>query len=158
MSAIEESIDVDVPVRTAYDQWTQFEEFPRFMEGVQDVRQITDTETHWRTKVAGIEREFDARIVDQLPDERIAWRSTAGVQQAGVVTFHRLEADRTRIMLQLEIEPEGAIEKAGDALGLARRRVEGDLQRFKDLIEARDRDRDSGAWRDSAGGPDMMPR
>ncbi|MFN8130619.1 MAG: SRPBCC family protein [Solirubrobacteraceae bacterium] len=156
MSAIEESVDVEVPVRTAYDQWTQFEEFPRFMEGVEDVRQISDTETHWRTRVAGIEREFDARITEQRPDERIAWRSTAGVQQAGVVTFHRLEADRTRIMLQLEIEPAGAIEKAGDALGLARRRVGGDLQRFKELIEARGSE--SGAWRGTVGGADMMPR
>jgi uncharacterized membrane protein len=145
MSTIEQSIDVNVPVRTAYNQWTQFEEFPTFMEGVEEVRQIDDTRLHWRTKVGGREKEFDATITEQRPDERIAWRASQGADQAGVVTFHRVEDDRTRIMLQLEAEPEGAVEKAGDALGVLKRRVKGDLERFKELIEARGSE--SGAWR-----------
>ena len=145
MSTIEQSIDVAVPVRTAYNQWTQFEDFPRFMDGVEEVRQLDDTHLHWRTRVGGREKEFDAEITEQLPDERIAWSSTQGVDQAGVVTFHRVEDDRTRIMLQLEAEPEGAVEKAGDALGLLKRRVKGDLERFKQMIE--ERGAETGGWR-----------
>jgi uncharacterized membrane protein len=145
MSTIEQSIDVNVPVRTAYNQWTQFEEFPTFMEGVEEVRQLDDTRLHWKTKVGGREKEFDATITEQRPDERIAWRASQGADQAGVVTFHRVDDDRTRIMLQLEAEPEGAVEKAGDALGILKRRVKGDLERFKDLIETRGSE--SGAWR-----------
>ena len=135
MSNIEQSIEVAVPVRTAYDQWTQFEEFPRFMEGVEEVRQIDDTHMHWKTKVAGREKEFDAKITEQRPDERIAWASTEGVDQAGVVTFLRVDDGRTKIMLQLDAEPEGVVEKVGDAVGVLKRRVKGDLERFKELIE-----------------------
>jgi uncharacterized membrane protein len=145
MSTIEQSIDVAVPVRTAYNQWTQFEEFPRFMEGVEEVRQIDDTHLHWRTKVGGREKEFDAQITEQRPDERIAWNATSGADQAGVVTFHRVDDGRTRIMLQLEAEPEGAVEKAGDVLGVLKRRVKGDLERFKEMIEGRGTE--TGAWR-----------
>ena len=145
MSTIEQSIDVQVPVRTAYDQWTQFEEFPRFMEGVEEVRQVDDTHTHWRTKVAGREKEFDAQITEQTPDQRIAWTSQAGPEHAGVVTFHRLDQGRTKVMLQMDVEPDGVAEKAGDALGLLKRRVKGDLERFKDMIEARGAE--TGAWR-----------
>jgi uncharacterized membrane protein len=145
MSTIEQSIDVAVPVRTAYNQWTQFEEFPRFMEGVEEVRQLDDTHLHWRTKVGGREQEFDAQITEQRPDERIAWTATRGVEQAGVVTFHRVDDGRTKVMLQLDAEPEGAVEKVGDALGVLKRRVKGDLERFKELIEARGVE--SGAWR-----------
>ena len=145
MSTIEQSIDVSVPVRTAYNQWTQFEDFPRFMEGVEEVRQIDDTHLHWRTRVGGREKEFDAEISEQRPDERIAWTATQGAEQAGVVTFHRVDDDRTRIMLQLEAEPEGAVEKAGDALGVLKRRVKGDLERFKQMIESRGTE--TGAWR-----------
>jgi uncharacterized membrane protein len=145
MSTIEQSIDVAVPVRTAYNQWTQFEDFPRFMESVEEVRQLDDTHLHWRTKVGGREKEFDAEITEQRPDERIAWSSTQGVDQAGVVTFHRVDDGCTRIMLQLEAEPEGAVEKAGDALGLLKRRVKGDLERFKDMIESRGAE--TGEWR-----------
>jgi len=145
MSTITEHVDVEVPVRTAYDQWTQFEEFPRFMEGVEEVRQIDDTHVHWRTKIAGVEREFDTEITEQHPDHRVAWRSTAGAENAGVVTFHRLDDDKTRVTVQIDIEPEGVVEKAGDALGLAKRRVKGDLGRFKELIESSGRE--SGAWR-----------
>ena len=145
MSTVEESIDVSVPVRTAYNQWTQFEEFPKFMEGVEEIRQIDDTRTHWKTKIAGVEREFDAEITEQHPDHRVAWRSTDGAEHAGVVTFHRLDDDTTRVMVQLDTEPEGLVEQAGDKLGVVKRRVKGDLGRFKELIEARGTE--SGAWR-----------
>jgi uncharacterized membrane protein len=145
MSTIEQSIEVAVPVRTAYNQWTQFEEFPRFMEGVEEVRQVDDTHLHWRTTVGGREQEFDAQITEQRPDERIAWTSTQGRDQAGVVTFHRVDDGRTKIMLQLEAEPEGVVEKVGDAAGVLKRRVKGDLERFKELIEGRGTE--SGAWR-----------
>ena len=145
MSTIEESIDVAVPVRTAYNQWTQFEDFPRFMEGVEEVRQIDDTHLHWRTKVGGRDKEFDAEITEQRPDERIAWSATRGAEQAGVVTFHRVDDRRTRIMLQLEAEPDGTAEKVGDALGVLKRRVKGDLERFREMIESRGSE--SGGWR-----------
>jgi uncharacterized membrane protein len=107
MSTIEESIEVQVPVRTAYNQWTQFEEFPRFMEGVAEVRQIDDTHLRWKAEVAGQEREWEAEITEQHPDERVAWKSTGGTQHAGVVTFHRTGADESRVMLQMDVEPEG---------------------------------------------------
>ena len=146
-STIEESIEVGVDVRTAYDQWTQFEDFPKFMEGVEEVRQLDDTHTHWRTKIAGREKEFDAVITEQTPDQRIAWTSEDGPEHAGVVTFHRVDDDRTKVMLQLDYEPEGAVEKVGDALGLVKRRVTGDLGRFKALIEERGSGNETGAWR-----------
>ena len=145
MSTVEQSIDVDVPVRTAYDQWTQFESFPKFMDGVERIDQISDTRTHWVTKIGGVEREFDAEITEQHPDERVAWRAVDGPTQAGVVTFHRLDQDTTRVMLQMEVEPEGVVEKVGDALGLVKRRTKQDLERFKEFIE--DRGRETGAWR-----------
>ncbi len=145
MANIERSIDVDVPVRSAYDQWTQFEEFPRFMDGVEEIRQIDDTHTHWRTKVAGREKEFDAVVTEQRPDERIAWTSQDGPEHAGVVTFHRLEDAKTRVMLQLDYTPEGPVEKLGDLVGVVEHRVKGDLERFKELIEARGVE--SGGWR-----------
>ncbi len=137
MSNIEESIEVSVPVRTAYNQWTQFEEFPQFMEGVEEVRQVDDTHLHWRTKVAGKEKEFDAKVTEQVPDERVAWTSEQGAEHAGVVTFHRIEENRTRVMLQMDIEPDSVAEKVGDALGLAKKRVKGDLENFKQMLEAR---------------------
>ena len=152
MSTIEESIEVAVPVRTAYNQWTQFEEFPRFMEGVEEVRQLSDTRLHWKTRIAGVEREFDAEISEQHPDHRIAWHAVEGTKHAGVVTFHRLTDDTSRIMLQLDSEPEGAIEKVGDALGILRRRVKGDLGRFKEMIESRGNE--TGAWRGDVHSPD----
>ena len=145
MSTIEQSVEVNVPVRTAYNQWTQFEEFPRFMEGVEEIRQIDDTHVHWRTKIAGVEREFDTEITEQHPDERVAWRATQGTQHAGVVTFHHIDDGTTRVMLQMDTEPEGIVEQAGDKLGVLKRRVKGDLERFKQLIESRGRE--SGAWR-----------
>ena len=145
MSTVEESIDVKVPVRTAYNQWTQFEEFPRFMEGVEEIRQLDDTHVHWRTKIAGVEREFDTEITEQHPDERVAWRATQGTQHAGVVTFHHIDDGTTRVMLQMDTEPEGVVEQAGDKLGVLKRRVKGDLGRFKEMIESRGSE--SGAWR-----------
>jgi uncharacterized membrane protein len=145
MANITESVDVSVPVRTAYDQWTQFEEFPSFMEGVERVEQVTDTKTRWTTKIAGREKSFEADVTEQTPDQRIAWASQDGPEHAGVVTFHRLDDERTRVTLQMDYEPEGVVEKAGDALGLVKRRVTGDLERFRELIEARGSE--SGAWR-----------
>jgi uncharacterized membrane protein len=137
VSSIEEHVDVAVPVRTAYNQWTQFEEFPRFMEGVDSVTQLTDSLTHWTVTIAGQTREFDAEITEQRPDERVAWRSLDGLGHAGVVTFHRLDEGNTRVMLQIETHPEGLVEKAGDALGIATHRARGDLKRFKEFIEKR---------------------
>jgi uncharacterized membrane protein len=145
MSGVTEHVDVAVPVRTAYDQWTQFEEFPRFMEGVESVRQIDDTHLHWKAEIAGTTREWDAEITEQRPDERVAWRSTSGTANAGVVTFHRLGEGRTKVMPQLDVEPEGLVESAGDKLGFVKRRAVGDLERFKEFIETRGTE--SGAWR-----------
>ena len=146
-----EHVDVAVPVRTAYNQWTQFEEFPQFMEGVEEIRQTDDTHLHWRTKIAGITREFDAEITEQHPDHRIAWKSTSGTTNAGVVTFHRLSDTTTRVTVQLDTEPEGLLEKAGDALGVLQRRMKGDMQRFKALIEGRGTE--TGAWRGTVEQP-----
>ncbi|URN11483.1 SRPBCC family protein [Streptomyces radiopugnans] len=146
MSHVEESIEVRVPVRTAYNQWTQFESFPEFMEGVERVEQKNDTLTHWVTKVAGAEREFDARITEQIPDERVAWTTVDGeAKQAGVVTFHRLDDSTTKVMLQMDHAPEGATDTVGDKLGVVRHRVKGDLKRFKEFIEKRGAE--TGAWR-----------
>jgi uncharacterized membrane protein len=145
MAAIEESVDVMVPVTTAYNQWTQFEEFPKFMEGVESVTQLDDKRLHWVAEIGGQRREWDARITEQRPDERVAWTSEAGTGNAGVVTFHRLSDDSTRIMLQMELYPEDWMEKVADATGFVRRRVKGDLERFKGFIERRGQE--TGAWR-----------
>lgn len=147
MSRVEESIAVNVPVRTAYNQWTQFETFPQFMEGVQRIEQRTDELTHWVTKIDGVEREFDATITEQIPDERVAWTTVKGqAKQAGVVTFHRLDDTRTKVMLQMEYAPEGLAETVGDKLGFVKRQVAGDLGRFKQFIETRG-GVETGAWR-----------
>ena len=145
MSTIEQSIDVNVPVRTAYNQWTQFEEFPQFMEGVEAVRQLDNQRLHWRANVGGKVEEWDAVITEQHPDERIAWKNTTGASNAGVVTFHRLSDTTTRVMLQLEYDPQGVVENVGDMLGVVSRRVANDLERFKEFIEARGQE--TGAWR-----------
>ena len=147
MATIEQSIEVEVPVRTAYNQWTQFEEFPRFMEGVIAVKQLDDTHLLWRANVGGKEKVWKARITEQTPDQRIAWRSEEGADNAGVVTFHRISDGKTKIMLQLEYDPEGVVENVGDAVGLVSARVKGDLERFKEFIEARGRGRETGGWR-----------
>jgi uncharacterized membrane protein len=145
MRSIEQSIEVDVPVSTAYNQWTQFEEFPAFMEGVEQVQQIDERRLHWVAEFGGSRHEWDAEITEQLPDERVAWRNTDGKENAGVVTFHKLDDERSRVMVQMDWVPEGIKEKVGDALGISDRRVKGDLERFKNLIESRGRE--SGAWR-----------
>ena len=145
MSTIEQSREVNVPVSTAYNQWTQFEEFPRFMEGVEKIIQLDDTRLHWVVEIAGQRREYDATITEQTPDQRIAWRADGEATNAGVVTFHRISDDTTRIMLQLEYEPDGIAEKAGDVLGIVKGRVKGDLERFKKFIESRGSE--TGAWR-----------
>jgi len=151
VATVEQSIDVNVAVHVAYDQWTQFEEFPRFMDGVKNVRQIDDTHLHWVAEVAGDEKEWDAEITEQHPDDRVAWHSTSGARNAGAVTFHRLDDDNTRVTLQLDAEPEGAVETAGDALGFLDRRVNGDLKRFKEFLE--ERGAPTGAWRGSVESP-----
>ena len=145
MSTMIDSIGVAVPVRVAYDQWTQFEQFPEFMDAVQSVEQLDDKKLRWTAKVAGIERKWTAEITEQEPDRRIAWRSIDGAMNAGVVTFEDVAADQCRVTLQLDVEPSDPIEKAGDALGLVEGQVKGDLKRFKDFIE--ERRQPTGAWR-----------
>jgi uncharacterized membrane protein len=147
MSTIEQSVEVEVPVRAAYDQWTQFESFPKFMEGVEAVRQLDDTHLHWIAEIGGVRREWDAEITEQTPDQRIAWKATDGAHNDGVVTFHRLDETRAKVMLQLEFEPEGMAEKAGDLLGVVRSRTKGDLERFKEFVEGNGSA--SGGWRGS---------
>jgi uncharacterized membrane protein len=150
MSTVEKSIEVNVPVNTAYNQWTQFEEFPQFMEGITEVKQLDETHLHWRAKIAGKEKEWDAEIAEQIPDQRIAWRSTSGALNAGVVTFHRIADNTTRIMVQMDYEPEGISESVGDATGVFSRRVSGDLERFKEFLESRGQE--TGAWRGNVQG------
>ena len=151
MSTIEHSVDVNVPVKVAYGQWTQFESFPEFMEGVESIKQVTDTRTYWITEIAGVKREFEAEITEQHPDERIAWRSIDKPHQSGVVTFHRLDPETTRVTLQMEYDPEGFVEKAGDWLQIVKLRVKGDMERFKTFIESRGGE--TGAWRGDVPGP-----
>jgi uncharacterized membrane protein len=153
MSKVEKSIDVNVPVRTAYNQWTQFETFPQFMEGVKEVLQLDDKRLQWRAEIAGKEQEWVAEIMEQVPDMRIAWRSIVGDGNAGVVTFHRLDENTTRVMLQMDYAPHGLAEVAGDKLGFVQRRVEGDLKRFKEFIESRQRE--TGAWRGEIRGDEV---
>jgi ribosome-associated toxin RatA of RatAB toxin-antitoxin module len=151
VSTIEESIDVNVPIRTAYNQWTQFESFPEFMEGVESIKQLSDTRTAWVVEIAGVRREFEAEITEQHPDERVAWKSVDRPHQAGVVTFHYLAPDTTRVTLQLEYDPEGFLETVGDWLQIVRMRIRGDLERFKTFIEAHGGE--TGAWRGEVPGP-----
>ena len=147
-----QTVDVAVPVSTAYNQWTQLEEFPQFMAGVEEVQQLDDTHSRWRTKVLGAEREFDTRITEQIPDERIAWTTTHGeTDQAGVVTFHRLDEDHTRVTVQMDIGEGGLLEKLGVATGVVDRQVSNDLDRFKNFIE--ERGNATGAWRGSVDRP-----
>jgi uncharacterized membrane protein len=153
MSTIVQSIDVRVPVRTAYNQWTQFEEFPRFMEGVEKVEQLDDTRLHWVAKVAGKQKEWDAEITEQTPDQRVAWTATSGAPNGGVVTFHRLDDSTTRVTVQMEVEPEGPVEAVGAAAGMPGRRVKGDLDRFKQFIESRGSE--TGAWRGEVNQTDV---
>ena len=145
MAQAVEAIDVEVPVRTAYNQWTQFEEFPQFMEGVEEVQQLDDKRLHWRASIAGKTEEWHAEIVEQTPDMVVAWRSTTGAENAGRVSFAPAGMNATRVTLRLDYDPEGIVESAGDKLGFVSRRVEGDLERFKEFIESRGAE--TGAWR-----------
>ncbi|MDX2391454.1 SRPBCC family protein [Streptomyces sp. NPDC090054] len=146
MSQVKESIAVDVPVATAYDQWTQFESFPRFMDGVVTIEQRTETLTHWKTRISGVEREFDAEITEQIPDTKVAWVSVGGdTEQSGLVTFRPLDPSHTEVTLRMDFDPEGMAENIGDKLGFVDRQVKGDLRRFKHFIE--NRGQATGAWR-----------
>jgi uncharacterized membrane protein len=139
------SVDVNAPVRVAYNQWTQFEMFPRFMDGVDSITQIGDDRLIWKVSIAGVSREFDTTITEQTPDQRIAWTTTEGPKHAGVVTFHKIDDDTTRVTLQMDYDPEGVLETIADKVGFVSKRIEGDLENFKAFIE--DRDVASGAWR-----------
>jgi len=145
IETIEKAIDINVPVRTAYNQWTEFEEFPRFMEGVESVKQLNDMTLLWVANVGGERKEWRARITEQVPDHHISWRSEGGDFTSGMVSFQALGPDKTRVTVRLNYEPKGVTEKLGDMLGIGSRRVEGDLERFKDFIESKGHE--TGAWR-----------
>ena len=151
MERIEKAVEVDRPVRTVYNEWTQFESFPKFMSGVKDVRQLDDTHVHWRAEIWGKEKEWDAEITEQIPDQRIAWRSISGdAPNAGAVRFEPLSSDRTRVHLTMEYEPQGAAENIGDALGAMSTRVQSSVEGFKKYIE--NRGLEEGAWRGEVRG------
>ncbi|CAI8924605.1 SRPBCC family protein [Methylocaldum szegediense] len=145
MATLHKSIEVNVPVKVAYNQWTQFEDFPNFMENLVEVRQIDDSHVHWHAEIAGKHKEWDTEIVEQIPDQRIAWRSMAGSENQGVVTFEPIATDRTRVSVDIEYQPETAMEKVGAMLGMVSSNVEKDLQNFRDFIESRGHE--TGAWR-----------
>jgi len=145
MASVEKSIEVDVPVRTAYNQWTQFEDFPRFMQGVEQVRQLDDKRLHWKASIGGKEEEWDATITEQVPDQQVAWRSTSGSENSGAIRFQPLGPNQTKVTAVIGYDPEGIVETVGDKLGFVGRRVEGDLERFKTFIEGRGAE--TGAWR-----------
>ncbi len=155
MSRIEQSIEVDVPVRTAYDQWTQFESFPEFMQGVEEVRQLTDTTLHWKTEIGLAKREFDAKITDQVPDQVVAWEAIGEARHTGRVRFDKLDEGRTRVHVAMQWDPQGFVEKGGDSLNIVDTRVEGDMKRFKDFIESQGRE--TGAWRGEVHGGQETP-
>ncbi|KTR87321.1 SRPBCC family protein [Leucobacter chromiiresistens] len=151
MHTVSSDIDIDLPVRTVYNQWTQFEDFPAFMGGVEEVKQVDETTLNWRVTVGGVERDFLAKITEQVPDERVAWNSVSGPSHAGVVTFHRLDENKTRVRLQLDWEPEGFVEHAGALLQLDDAQVAKDLKEFARLLESNGFE--SGAWRGSVDRP-----
>jgi uncharacterized membrane protein len=145
MPSVTKSVDVSVPVTTAYNQWTQFESFPHFMGGVESITQLDATHSHWITKIGGVSREFNTEITEQHPDERVAWKSTDGTTHAGVVTFHKLAENETKVTVQLDWDVAGVVEWVGAAVGLDDHQVKADLDRFKAYIEARGTE--DGAWR-----------
>jgi uncharacterized membrane protein len=147
------TVDVDRPIDVVYNQWTQFESFPQFMEGVERIEQRDDTHTHWVIKVGGVTREFDATITEQHPEERVAWKSDSGPDHAGVVTFHRLDDSASRVTTQMDVDPEGFVENVADKLGVVKARVKGDLDRFKKFIE--DKQTETGGWRGDVSRPDQ---
>jgi len=150
MEQVEKTIEVDRPVSTVYNQWTQFEDFPFFMEGVKEVRQLDDTHLHWRAEIWGKEKEWDAEITEQEPDKRISWKSVSGAPNAGTVRFEPVGPDRTRVRLTMAYEPEGVMENVGDSLGVFTARVEHDVEEFKKFIERRGEE--TGAWRGAVDG------
>jgi uncharacterized membrane protein len=146
VSNIKQSIDVDVPVRVAYDQWTQFESFPQFMGAVESIEQVTDTKNRWHVSVGGVKRDFVTEITEQTPDQRIAWKTVDGdIGHAGVVTFHHLDDHCTRVNLDMDVDPDGFIEQVGDKLGIMSAQTKADMERFKDFIETRNTP--TGGWR-----------
>jgi uncharacterized membrane protein len=155
MERIEKSIEVACPVRTVYNQWTQFEEFPRFMAGVKEVKQLDDTRLHWHAEVWGKDKEWDAQITEQVPDQVISWRSVSGAANAGTVRFEPVSHDRTLVRLIMEYEPEGAVEKAGDAVGIFSARVQNSVEDFKKFIE--NRGAETGSWRGEVHGGQKQP-
>jgi uncharacterized membrane protein len=152
MSQVVETVDVAVPVRTAYNQWTQFEQFPAFMSSVREIRQLDDTRLHWVVEFGGVRREFDARITEQHPDERVAWTSTEGPKHAGVVTFHRLDDTHSRVTAQLDIDPDGFVENVADKVGIVDQLIRSDMAKFREFIEQRGAE--TGAWRGDVDQPD----
>jgi uncharacterized membrane protein len=150
MERIRKIFAIGVPLRTAYNQWTQFEDFPKFMDGVKEVQQVDDTHLHWRASVAGREKQWDAEITEQVPDQVIAWRSTSGVPNAGQVRFYPVGPQRTEVWLDMEYEPQSAVEKAGDALGVVSRSIDKTVEDFKQFIERRGQE--TGAWRGEVHG------
>ena len=156
MARFEDRIDVDVPVNVAYDQWTQFESFPQFMDGIESVTQETDRTLHWVAKILGRQKEWTAEITDQTPDTRVAWKAIEGAMNAGAVMFEPLAPDRTRVTLKLEVEPDGAVETAGANLGLLERQVKDSLDGFKEFIESRGAP--TGAWRGEIHGDEVRSR
>ena len=145
MDRVKKLIEVDCPISRVYNQWTQFEEFPRFMEGVKEVKQLDEKRLRWTAEIAGKEKQWTARIVEQVPDSRIAWVSESGEHTSGTVTFQSLEPNRTQVVCEMSYDPKGFVENAGDALGFVSRRVENDLERFKEFIQKRGQE--TGAWR-----------
>jgi uncharacterized membrane protein len=155
MSRFEEQISVDVPVRVAYDRWTRFEDFPSFMDGVERVQQLDATTLRWTASVAGVAQTWTAQIVDQTPDTRIAWKSIDGAENAGAVLFESSGPDQTIVTLRIDAEPDGLVETVGDALGFLQRRVKGDLERFKELVERTGEGVDG--WRGEIHGDEVLP-
>ncbi|MDB6125884.1 MAG: cyclase/dehydrase [Pedosphaera sp.] len=145
MEHIEKSIEVEAPLDKVYNQWTQFEDFPEFMEGVEEVKQLDEKHLHWVAEIGGKKKEWDAEIYEQVPDQKVAWRSTTGARNAGIVEFRPKDQNHTQVTLKMDYEPEGATEKIGDALGIVSRRVEGDLERFREFIQSRKSE--TGGWR-----------
>jgi uncharacterized membrane protein len=155
MSRFEHELIVDAPVREVYNQWTQFEQFPRFMEGVESVVQRDDRTLEWTADIAGQRLQWTAVITDQTPDDRVAWKSTSGAENAGAVLFEPVGEGRTRVTLRMDVDPDGLLQNVGDALGIIERRTKGDLERFKEFIESRGAA--TGAWRGEIHGPEVEP-
>jgi uncharacterized membrane protein len=153
MQTIEKTIEVDAPINQVYNQWTQFEQFPQFMEGVEQVQQLDDKHLHWVAKVGGRRKEWNAEILEQVPEDRIVWRSTSGAPNAGVVHFRPRDHEHTLVTLKLDYEPEGAMEHIGSALGVMSGRIESDLRHFKEFIQRRSTE--TGSWRGEIHGDDV---